>query len=340
MVAKDFEIKNTIVSYLRNNENGASASDISKQIGFNRITVGKYLQILQAEKIVSSKKVASAIYWQLSHYSSKPKILIVDDDPHIVNLIKLSLLNKRFELYEAYDGKEALDIVNKIFPDLIILDLMMPKTSGEEVCKKLKTNILTKNIPILILSAKGDIKNKIDLINLGADDYMTKPFDPVELEARVSNKVLKLETNYSTNPITHLPSPLFVLDVKNIWIGETKWFELKLSLENLPDFINFFGYKKSLEVLQFFSKLLVEIFNTESFFIGHESDNSFVIFSKVDLDLKMIELKNKFNKTIPYFYSGIIDFTFSEKNSPLEIIKDGKLHKLISLKLEVLKHDS
>jgi len=114
----------------------------------------------------------------------RKKILVVDDEPHIVNLIKLTL-GDEFDFSEAYSGKEAISIAKKQRPDLIILDLMMPNVDGYQVCVELRSHAQTQNIPIMILSAKSQIVDKFKSINVGADDYMVKPFEPTELIRRV-----------------------------------------------------------------------------------------------------------------------------------------------------------
>ena len=114
----------------------------------------------------------------------KKKILVVDDEPHIVNLVKL-ILRDSFEVHEAFSGTEALTLAQKVNPDLIILDLMMPNINGFETCAKLRTKSETKNTPVLILSAKSQIVDKFKSINAGADDYVVKPFDANELLRRV-----------------------------------------------------------------------------------------------------------------------------------------------------------
>jgi DNA-binding response OmpR family regulator len=109
-------------------------------------------------------------------------ILIVDDDPKIVELIEIYLKNEGYVLYKAYDGEQALAAMglNKI--DLVILDLMMPKVDGLEVCKQIRK---VNTLPILMLSAKAEDMDKIIGIMTGADDYMIKPFNPLELTVRV-----------------------------------------------------------------------------------------------------------------------------------------------------------
>jgi DNA-binding response OmpR family regulator len=110
------------------------------------------------------------------------KILIVDHEKDIIKLLRLYLEKDDIKIYEAYDGMTAMDLLNEYEIDLAIVDIMMPKMNGFELIKKIRK---TNNIPIMILSAKVEIADKIFGLELGADDYITKPFDPMEVTARV-----------------------------------------------------------------------------------------------------------------------------------------------------------
>lgn len=110
------------------------------------------------------------------------KILVVDDEASIVDLIKMELEFEGYQVETAYDGQEAIDKAQSFLPDLIVLDIMLPKASGYDVCKTL-TPIM--DIPIILLTAKTDIIDKVLGLELGADDYLTKPFDNRELLARI-----------------------------------------------------------------------------------------------------------------------------------------------------------
>lgn len=111
-------------------------------------------------------------------------ILVVDDEKEIVNLVSIYLQNDGFTVFKAYDGEEALDMFAQKKIDLIILDLMMPKLDGMEVCRRLRE---TNTVPILMLSAKAEDMDKVLGLMTGADDYMIKPFNPLELIARVKS---------------------------------------------------------------------------------------------------------------------------------------------------------
>ena len=110
------------------------------------------------------------------------KILIVDDDPHIRELIQVFLKREGFEIFEAADGLEALDSYYLSKADLVIIDVMMPKMNGWDLCEELKKMY---DVPILMLTVKGETSQKLKGFNLGVDDYMVKPFEPLELVARV-----------------------------------------------------------------------------------------------------------------------------------------------------------
>jgi DNA-binding response OmpR family regulator len=110
------------------------------------------------------------------------KVLVVDDEPKIIKVVEHSLRREGYQVFSAVDGEQALAVAEKVRPDLVILDLMMPKMDGFEVCKRIKSR---QDVPIIILSARGDEVDKVVGFTLGADDYQTKPFSPTELVMRV-----------------------------------------------------------------------------------------------------------------------------------------------------------
>ncbi len=125
---------------------------------------------------------------------NKYTILIVDDNIDTVELLRKRLKAEGYNTKEAYDGEEALQRVYESPPDIIILDVMMPKLDGYEVCKRLKSDEKTKFIPIIMLTAKSDVESKVKGLDIGADDYVPKPFDYRELSARIRSLLIKKET--------------------------------------------------------------------------------------------------------------------------------------------------
>lgn len=113
-------------------------------------------------------------------------ILVCDDDREIVNAIEIYLKNEGYNVFKAYDGIEALDVLEQEEIHLILMDIMMPRLDGQRATMKIREE---KNIPIIMISAKGEDYDKITGLNLGADDYITKPFNPLELIARVKSQL-------------------------------------------------------------------------------------------------------------------------------------------------------
>jgi two-component system KDP operon response regulator KdpE len=129
---------------------------------------------------------------------SKPIVLVVDDEPQILRVIRASLPLRGYEVITASSGEEALNQISKQAPDLIILDLVMPEMSGLDVCRRVRE---FSAVPIIVLSAKGSQSDKVTALDLGADDYVTKPFGMDELLARVRAVLRRLSISESENPV-------------------------------------------------------------------------------------------------------------------------------------------
>lgn len=113
---------------------------------------------------------------------NKTKILVIDDDPHISEVVKLYLEKEGYDVYIAQDGAEGVNKFKAVQPKLVVLDIMLPVMDGMQVCNEIRR---IDNTPIIMLSAKGEVFDKVLLLELGADDYMVKPFEPKELIARI-----------------------------------------------------------------------------------------------------------------------------------------------------------
>ena len=158
------------------------------------------------------------------------KILIVDDEKEIRDLIEIYLKSEGYKTLKAADGEEALNILNREDPDLIILDIMMPKMNGIDACLKIREE---RQMPIIMLSAKSEDVDKILGLNMGADDYLTKPFNPLELVARVKSQLRRF---YKLNPrvikkeddgkTINIEDMVINLDTHEIFIGDK---EIKLT---------------------------------------------------------------------------------------------------------------
>ena len=129
------------------------------------------------------------------------EILIADDEPNQIELMKFNLEKNGFLMKSAYNGEKALEIIYEKKPDLLIVDWMMPKMSGIELCRILRSNKDTKQLPIIMLSARSEDADKSLGLDTGADDYISKPFSPMELVSRVKALLRRTNTSMSLNEL-------------------------------------------------------------------------------------------------------------------------------------------
>jgi two-component system phosphate regulon response regulator PhoB len=117
--------------------------------------------------------------------SARPRVVIADDDPDIRRLVQITVSNAGCDVTVASDGEQALELIRQSPPDLVILDVLMPRMDGWEVARELKADPLTQSIPIMFLTSRGQEHDVLEGFNSGAADYMVKPFSPRELQVRV-----------------------------------------------------------------------------------------------------------------------------------------------------------
>jgi len=133
----------------------------------------------------------------------QPNVLIVEDEPPLVELLSYNLEKAGFQIHIARDGEEALLAVEERKPDLILLDWMLPYVSGIEICRRIRRNPETRNVPIIILTARGEENDRIRGLEAGADDYVVKPFSPSELVARVRAVLRRTRPAFDKDSLTY-----------------------------------------------------------------------------------------------------------------------------------------
>ncbi len=297
------EIRNKIVEYIKTTKMGASSSEISKNIGHNRVTISKYLEVMKAHGVLKYEDVAQAKLWNLCDKKEKPTILIVDDEPHVINLVKLSLQIGKFNILEANSGMEALEKVRDFNPDLIVLDLMMPGMNGFEVCKTVKGNPLTQKIPIIILSAKSQLDDKMKGIDCGADDYIIKPFDPLELEARINMVLRNLDSEGQSHPLTELPTDAALVDnIQQRLLVDQSFIVYGINVSNLDSFKKEMGCKKIEDLYTILKRMLEKTLNDSNSFLGQLMNDTLVVVTNISRFEK--KLQESFTESLPYIYNG------------------------------------
>ena len=192
-----------------------------------------------------------------------PKLIaVVDDEEDIVELITHNLEKEKFKVEPFYDGESILEYTKKHRPDLIILDLMLPGIDGLEVCKFLKKDSETSSIPIIMLTAKGTETDKVVGLELGADDYIVKPFSPRELVARVKTVLRRIETKQQVSKVITIDSLTIDLSKYQVLINNKKIvlttteFKLLSVLVVRPGWV--FNRQQLLDELWDFDKVVID----------------------------------------------------------------------------------
>jgi diguanylate cyclase (GGDEF)-like protein len=236
------------------------------------------------------------------------KILIVDDDPDIRDVLKLTLSEENYEILEAADGEEALNVIHAIQPDLILLDYKIPKIDGREVCRRIKKDLLLRHLPIIMVTGKGDISDKVDGIDAGADDYVVKPFEPKELLARIRMILRHTERDLEANPLTRLPGNVSILKELSKRIENKSLFAVcYLDLDKFKSYNDKYGFEHGDEVIRETARLLIRAtqeHGNRDDFVGHIGGDDFVILTTPDkADALCQKLILDFESLVPSFYN-------------------------------------
>lgn len=265
---------------------------------------------------------------------SNGRILIVEDDFDISNMLRIFFTGQGYHVDVAARGNDALELCRKKLPDLIVLDIMLPDMNGYEVCKVMRTTTRTSHIPIIFLTQKDERSDRIAGLELGADDYITKPFDIEELKLRVRTAINTYKRHNMTDPITGLPSSRLIEDQLRTLMRTKDWTYLQIGIDNVEPFSDEYGFLARDEVLRFTTLLLNEVddeLGTLDDFIGHATSNTFVLVSKAENVNSIVnELRQQFDEGILSHYS----FIDREQGGIMQ--PDGNLVPLMKLSIGIV----
>jgi len=209
------------------------------------------------------------------------KILIADDDESVAEFIELSLRREGFELVLARDGEQTLKLALEELPDLILLDIMMPKVDGFEILRRLRADPSTETIPIILVTAKNLSADKVLGLTAGADDYILKPFDPMELVARVKSTLKRSKGMREASPLTGLPGNLAIVqELENRVSSEGLFALMHIDLDNFKSFNDHYGFMRGDQAIKLVSRLLRIVSlkdEHEVSFVGHIGGDDFVM---------------------------------------------------------------
>jgi len=271
------------------------------------------------------------------------RILVVEDEPNIRQVLKLRLEGAGYDVVAVEDGLKALEEVSHNLPDLILLDIMMPKMDGYEVCRRLKAKFETSRIPIIMLTAKSSANEKVEGFECGANDYVTKPYAAKELFARVKAVLQWSKTQRDANPLTGLPGNFSIEKEANDRINSGIPFAFALcDIDNFKAFNDYYGYHRGDEAIKMTASILLKAVQekgTGKDFVGHIGGDDFVyISSSSNAEIIGEQITSEFDQRVQFLYNAE-----DRKKGCLEVKnRRGEIERfpLMSITIAVVRSDS
>lgn len=266
----------------------------------------------------------------------KGRILVVEDDPDISNLLRIYFDSQGYKVSVAPKGKEALQVCRRELPNVIVLDIQLPDIDGYEVCRRLRANLRTSHIPILFLTQRDERHDRIQGLELGADDYITKPFDIDEVKLRVQNAIKRAQWENLTSPTTGLPSGKLIEEQLRLLMRRDDWAILYVGILHIEGFNEAYGFVAGDDVFRFAAMILndgIEQKGTANDFVGHVSADDFIVVTDREHAADIQEyVTQRFKNEVGTFYSfrdrerGYIllqDKSGGERQAPLMALAVG-----------------
>lgn len=240
---------------------------------------------------------------------SKGRILVVEDDHDIANMLRIYFTGQGYDIEAVHRGADALKKTQQQSPQLIILDINLPDTDGYTLCKTLRTNSRTRHVPVIFLTEKDERSDRIAGLELGADDYITKPFDIEELRLRIANAIRAAERMGLTDPRSGLPSGRLIEDALRELLRQSEWAYTDIRINHFDAFKDKYGFVAGDEVLRFTAMLLGEVVDKKGRpedFIGHAGGDNFVLITRPDRAKDIGEtFAKRFNEDVQAHYSYV-----------------------------------
>jgi DNA-binding response OmpR family regulator len=238
---------------------------------------------------------------------SKARLLIVEDDHDISNMLRIYFSGQNYEVDIAPRGSVALEKTRQNLPNLIVLDIMLPDIDGFEVCRILRTSTRTSHVPIIFLTQKDERSDKLQGLELGADDYVTKPFDIEELKLRAQRAISRAEQQSLTDPRSGLPAGRMIEDQLRQIIRRGDWALMDVRINQFEPFKEVYGFVAGDDVIRFTAMLMGEVvdeWGTVNDFIGHAGGDNFIIITSETASQKVRDrLKARFKEEVLTHYN-------------------------------------
>jgi diguanylate cyclase (GGDEF)-like protein len=236
------------------------------------------------------------------------KLVVAEDDDAVAHLVAATLGDAGFLCLRARDGEEALNLTRTELPDTLVLDVMMPKMDGIEVCRRLKEDVILSRIPILMLTSLAGVDDRVKGLEAGADDYLPKPFDLRELAARVKALIRQSRRERDRNPTTNLPGSQAIDEkVTELLRSKQPFALLYVDIENFRSFADSYGFRRADEVVAHTGNIILQSARAASdlpAFVGHVGGDDFIVICNADVaDAMSKEIKETFLESVEVFYT-------------------------------------
>ena len=217
---------------------------------------------------------------------AKQRILIAEDEPDLRELLRMQLESEEYDILEARDGQEALELVREHLPDLVLLDVMMPRMDGNAVCRHLRASFNTRHIPIIMLTARTELSDKVRGLEGGANDYVTKPWERRELLLRIRSVLDWSKQQRAASPLTGLPGNHSINDeIRSRLTLGLPFALLQMDIDHFKAFNDHYGYQRGDQAIQMLARILSEAATRHGgpdAFIGHIGGDDFVVLCSPD----------------------------------------------------------
>ncbi|HEY76853.1 MAG TPA: response regulator [Thermoflexia bacterium] len=233
-------------------------------------------------------------------------ILIVEDEPNTAEMLETYFSSQGYLVSTVDEGKKALTFVQEVLPDVILLDIRLPDIDGYEVCRQLRGHWRTANIPIVFLTEKRDRGDRLTGLELGAVDYITKPFDVQELRLRVRNILRRSDERPVAHPVTGLPYASAVDEHLHRLMKQPRWAVVAVGMDGLEPFADMYGFVARDDVLRAVALIIrrtVQEEIGEETFVGQLDDTSFVLITAPEHAQRLQDvLRARLQEAVAFFY--------------------------------------
>lgn len=211
-----------------------------------------------------------------------------------------------YEVKIAHNGQEAMQQIQGAAPDLVVLDVQMPKLDGMEVCRRIKSDVYLRHIPVLMLTAQSGTRSKVRGLEHGADDYLTKPFEMDELLARIQMLLRRSRIDLDANPLTRLPGNVTIeKEILSHLRNRTPFAVLYLDLNSFKAYNDVYGFVKGDEVIRETARIVREAAEAEKAFVGHIGGDDFILLSTPErCETICKKIIKEFDARVLQFYSA------------------------------------